>query len=97
LKEFRGKAHHLPQVLCDSSGHILTREDLLQDTRFPSVWPLERSPLMMETSLPGVFAIGDVRSSSLKRVAAAVGDGSIAIQYIHQYFALQHTQRSFEL
>ena len=50
-------------------------------------WPLERSPFLFETSLPGVFAAGDVRHGSVKRVAAAVGEGSVAIQFLHQLFA----------
>ncbi|HEV2824195.1 MAG TPA: hypothetical protein VG035_03165, partial [Actinomycetota bacterium] len=50
-------------------------------------WPLERAPLLLETSLPGVFAAGDVRYRSVKRVASAVGEGSIAVQLVHEYLA----------
>jgi thioredoxin reductase (NADPH) len=50
-------------------------------------WTLARSPFLLETSVPGIFAAGDVRCGSVKRVAAAVGEGSIAVQFIHQYLA----------
>jgi thioredoxin reductase (NADPH) len=50
-------------------------------------WPLERRPLSFETSLPGVLAAGDVRHASVKRVAAAVGEGSMAVQFVHAYLA----------
>jgi thioredoxin reductase (NADPH) len=58
------------------------------DLRAPGVrppWPLERPPLLLESSLPGVFVAGDVRHQSIKRVAGAVGDGSMAVQFVHQY------------
>ena len=48
-------------------------------------WPLERAPLLLESSLPGVFVAGDVRHQSIKRVAGAVGDGSMSVQFVHQY------------
>jgi thioredoxin reductase (NADPH) len=51
----------------------------------PAGWPLKRSPLMLETSIPGVFAAGDVRHRSVKRVASAVGEGAIAIQLVHEH------------
>ena len=50
-------------------------------------WPLERDPFLLETSLPGVFVAGDVRHRSIKRVASAVGEGSMSVQFIHQYLA----------
>ena len=53
----------------------------------PPVWPLTRSPQMLETSLPGVFAVGDVRSGNVKRVASAVGEGAIAIHLVHRALA----------
>jgi thioredoxin reductase (NADPH) len=72
----------------DHRGYVLTGRDLLQrDGRPPPAWPLERPPLPLETSLPGVFAAGDVRYRSVKRVASAVGEGSIAIQLVHEYLA----------
>mgnify|MGYP001037322803 CR=1 FL=1 len=72
-------------ILRDSEGYILTGQDLLTNPAFPRVWPLERQPMLLETSIPGVFAVGDVRHNSVKRVASAVGSGSIAIQFVHQY------------
>jgi thioredoxin reductase (NADPH) len=71
----------------DERGYVLTGRDLLRDGRPPPSWPLERPPLLLETSLPGVFAAGDVRYRSVKRVASAVGEGSIAVQLVHQYLA----------
>jgi thioredoxin reductase (NADPH) len=70
----------------DNRGFIVTGQDLLRDGRPPQKWPLERHPLLLETSMPGVFAAGDVRHRSVKRVASAVGEGSIAIQLVHEYF-----------
>ncbi len=69
----------------DEHGFVLTGPDLLQGGQPPSAWPLDRLPLLLETSLPGVFAAGDVRHRSIKRVASAVGEGSIAIQLVHDY------------
>jgi thioredoxin reductase (NADPH) len=69
----------------DQHGFVLTGPDLLGDGRPPPGWPLDRPPLPLETSLPGVFAAGDVRHRSVKRVASAVGEGSIAIQLVHDY------------
>jgi thioredoxin reductase (NADPH) len=69
----------------DDRGFLLTGRDLLRDGRPPSGWPLDRPPLLLETSLPGVFAAGDIRRGSVKRVASAVGEGAIAIQLVHQY------------
>jgi thioredoxin reductase (NADPH) len=76
----------------DERGYVLTGRDLARDGRAPSGWPLERPPLLLETSLPGVFAAGDVRYRSIKRVASAVGEGSIAVQLIHEYLAEQPGQ-----
>lgn len=64
----------------DDHGFILTGQDLP-----PARWPLTRAPLPFETSLPGVLAAGDVRYGSIKRVAAAVGEGSVAVGSVHQY------------
>jgi thioredoxin reductase (NADPH) len=69
----------------DGHGFVLTGPDLLGDGRPPPGWPLDRSPLPLETSLPGVFAAGDVRHRSIKRVASAVGEGAIAVQLVHDY------------
>jgi thioredoxin reductase (NADPH) len=70
----------------DGSGFILTGRDLDTATRAP-VWSLARPPYMLETSLPCVFAVGDVRSGNVKRVASAVGEGSIAIHLVHRALA----------
>ena len=67
----------------DEVGYVVTGPDLMQ--RSPEDWPLERAPLMFETSMPGVFAAGDVRFGSVKRVASAVGAGAIAVQSVHEY------------
>lgn len=76
-------------VAMDDKGFILTGRDLDVSTGVipPSPWPLTRSPQMLETSLPGVFAVGDVRSGNVKRVASAVGEGAIAIHLVHRALA----------
>jgi thioredoxin reductase (NADPH) len=74
-------------LTCDEHGFLVTGPDLLKDGRPPAVLTLPRPPLPMETSLPGVFAVGDVRHRSVKRVSSAVGAGSVAIQYVHEYLA----------
>jgi thioredoxin reductase (NADPH) len=66
-------------VATDAAGYILTGPDLLHEGRRPEGWPLDRDPLALETSLPGLFAAGDVRHGSTKRVAGAVGDGAAAV------------------
>jgi thioredoxin reductase (NADPH) len=73
----------------DDHGFLLTGPDVAAaPERAPVPWPLDRDPLLAETSVPGVFAAGDVRSSSVKRVAAAVGQGALAVGAVHQYLAL---------
>ena len=70
----------------DANGFILTGPDLIHDgNKHPQGWTLDRQPFLLETNIPGVFAAGDVRHGSMKRVAASVGEGSIAVQLIHQY------------
>jgi thioredoxin reductase (NADPH) len=71
-------------VRTDPAGYVLTGPDLLDAGRRPDGWPLERDPLTLETSVPGLFAAGDVRSGSTKRVAAAVGEGAMAVALIHR-------------
>jgi len=71
----------------DAKGFIKTGPDLSPEDLATARWPLGRAPHLLETSLPGVFAIGDVRAGSLKRVASAVGEGSIAIAAVHQVLA----------
>jgi thioredoxin reductase (NADPH) len=64
---------------------VITGTDLLQGGQPDGQWPLRRLPMFLESSLPGVFAVGDVRHGSVKRVAAAVGEGSIAIRLVHDH------------
>jgi thioredoxin reductase (NADPH) len=71
----------------DRDGSVVTGADLLQDGAPPAAWPLDRPPFLLETSLPGVFAVGDVRAGSVKRVASAVGDGSVVISFVHRHLA----------
>jgi thioredoxin reductase (NADPH) len=73
----------------DEKGFILTGRDPESIDARPDNprWPLERSPQMLETSLPGVFAVGDVRAGSVKRVASAVGEGAISIHMVHKALA----------
>jgi thioredoxin reductase (NADPH) len=71
-----------PAILRDESGYILTGRDARTEQ-----WTLERYPYILETSVPGIFAVGDVRSGSVKRVAAGVGEGSMSIAFVHQYLA----------
>ncbi|MDH3607463.1 MAG: FAD-dependent oxidoreductase [Acidimicrobiia bacterium] len=77
-------------VACDEHGYILTGPDLIEDDQLPADWPLKRHPLHLETSSPGIFATGDVRHGSIRRVAGAVGEGSTAIQLVHRYLAEVH-------
>jgi thioredoxin reductase (NADPH) len=71
----------------DEHGFLLTGRVLVKGSRRPSGWQVGRDPYLLETSVPGIFAAGDVRADSVKRVAAAVGEGSIAVHFIHQYLA----------
>jgi thioredoxin reductase (NADPH) len=71
----------------DVRGFILTGPDLLAGGRRPKGWSVDRDPGLLESSVPGIFAVGDVRHGSVKRVASSVGEGSIAIQFVHQYLA----------
>jgi thioredoxin reductase (NADPH) len=73
------------EIQRDEKGYIVTGKDLLRYGNPRRGWHLERLPLLMETSMSGVFAVGDARHGSVKRVASAVGEGSIAIQMIHEY------------
>ncbi|MER8069412.1 FAD-dependent oxidoreductase [Streptomyces sp. NPDC094034] len=73
----------------DARGFVITGPDLVADGRRPANWPLPRDPYHLESSVPGVFAAGDVRAASLKRVASAVGDGAMAISLVHRYLESQ--------
>jgi thioredoxin reductase (NADPH) len=89
-----GKPHSdwLEGILAqDEAGFVLAGPDLLRDGEHP--WPLERDPLLLETSMPGVFVSGDVRHDSVKRIASAVGEGSMAIQFVHQYLSEYRDER----
>ncbi len=74
-------------AVCDSGGYIVTGSDLLKCDKPPESWVLDRKPYAMETSLPGVFAAGDVRAGSIKRCASAVGEGAWTIASVHRYLA----------
>ncbi len=71
----------------DDRGFILTGPDLIRDGERPKGWELDRDPFLLETNVPGIFAVGDVRHGSVKRVASGVGEGSVAVQFIHQYLS----------
>ena len=71
----------------DERGFILTGPDLIRNGERPKGWALDRDPFLLETNVPGVFAVGDVRHGSVKRVASGVGEGSVAVQFIHQYLS----------
>jgi thioredoxin reductase (NADPH) len=71
----------------DDRGFLLTGPDLIRDGQRPKGWPLDRDPFLLETNVPGIFAVGDVRRGSVKRVASGVGEGSVAVQFIHQYLS----------
>jgi thioredoxin reductase (NADPH) len=79
----------LPATVQTDHGYILTGRDVVLDGAAEAGWPLDRAPLPLETSIPGVFAVGDARYRSLKRVAAAVGDGATAVRLAHEYLAAQ--------
>lgn len=74
-------------ILADSKGFLMTGRDLLTDETFKKSWKLEREPFMLETCVPGIFAAGDVRSGAMNRVASAVGEGAMAIKFVHEYLA----------
>jgi len=71
----------------DKLGFILTGPDLIREGQRPKGWTPERDPFLLETNVPGIFAVGDVRHGSVKRVASGVGEGSVAVQFIHQYLS----------
>ncbi len=73
-------------VACDSRGFVITGSELSKETHLQS-WPLEREPYLLETNVPGIFAAGDIRSGSVKRVASAVGEGSVSVHFIHRFLA----------
>lgn len=74
-------------IIRDEAGYLVTGPDLLQDGEYPEKWPLDRQPYYLETSMPGLFAAGDVRHGSVKRCASAVGEGAMAVAFVHRYLA----------
>lgn len=76
-----------PTIMRDPLGFVLSGPSLRVDGKLPTQWKLDREPYLLETSIPGIFVAGDVRYDSVKRVASAVGQGSIAVQFVHQYLA----------
>ncbi|MCU1279325.1 MAG: Thioredoxin reductase, partial [bacterium] len=72
-------------IVRDDGGYLVTGSDLLKKGERPTNWNLDRAPYYMETNMPGVFAAGDVRHGSVKRCASAVGEGAIAVTFIHRY------------
>ena len=69
----------------DEAGYIVTGPDLLNNDRRPDNWELDRDPYYLETNIPGIFAAGDVRHGSVKRLASAVGEGAMAVHFMHRY------------
>jgi thioredoxin reductase (NADPH) len=77
-----------PSVLLDQKGFVLTGRELMAHDSYSKVWKETRNPLPLETSTPGIFAAGDVRASAINRVAAAVGEGSMLVRFVHEYVAI---------
>jgi thioredoxin reductase (NADPH) len=72
-------------IVRDEGGYLVTGPDLLKDGHLPAIWPIDRSPYYLETSMPGLFAAGDVRHGAIKRCASAVGEGAMAVTFVHRY------------
>jgi thioredoxin reductase (NADPH) len=72
-------------ILRDEAGYLVTGPDLFRNGQHPANWPLNRDPYYLETNIPGVFAAGDVRHGSVKRFASAVGEGAMAVTFVHRY------------
>ena len=77
-----------PKVLRDAKGFVLTGRDMMAADGYARVWKERREPLPLETSVPGVFAAGDLRAGAMNRVAAAVGEGSMVVRLAHDYLVL---------
>jgi thioredoxin reductase (NADPH) len=85
----RPRSGWLPdEVLRDGKGFVITGRDLLVDPRGPRIWKERREPLPLETSVPGLFAAGDIRAGAMNRVASAVGEGSMVVRFAHEYLAI---------
>ena len=74
-------------IVRDEEGYLVTGPDLRIGGRYPDRWPLNREPYYLETTMPGLFAAGDVRHGSVKRCAAAVGEGAMAVTFVHRYLS----------
>ena len=74
-------------IVRDEQGYLVTGPDLRKFSSLAEIWKLNREPYYLETSMPGVFAAGDVRHDSIKRVASAVGEGAMTIAFVHRYLA----------
>ena len=72
-------------VELNSGGFVLTGPELIRDGKRPKGWDRKRDPFLLETSVPGVFAAGDIRADATRRVANAVGEGAICVRFVHQY------------
>ena len=77
-----------PTVLRDAKGFILTGRELMAADGYARIWKERREPLPLETSVPGIFAAGDIRAGAMNRVASAVGEGSMVVRLAHEYLAL---------
>ena len=75
------------EIIKNEKGFIETGRDMQHYDNFQKIWKLERDPYLLETSCPGIFAAGDVRAGAMNRVASAVGEGSMAISFVHKYLA----------
>jgi thioredoxin reductase (NADPH) len=90
LEAYRGQTGQNLEPCSDAGGYILTGDDLIDEPLPPSYWACHsRKPMFMETSVPGLFAAGDVRHNSVKRCATAVGDGATAASMVHRFLALK--------
>jgi thioredoxin reductase (NADPH) len=74
-------------IVRDEAGYLVTGPDLIRDGKRPANWPLDRDPYFLETNVPGMFAAGDVRHGSVKRCASAVGEGAMAVAFVHRYLS----------
>ena len=84
----RPRSGWLPDdVLRDDKGFVLTGQELSADARYSRTWKERRPPMLLETSVPGIFAAGDIRAGAMNRVASAVGEGSMAVKFVHEYLA----------